>query len=48
MVAKPSDPLIIGPMGRYQINFLEEYTDEASLADLRRGSLFDAGYAILV
>lgn len=23
-------------MGRYEIDFLEEYTDEASLAELRR------------
>jgi len=35
-------------MGRYEIDFLEEYTDEALLAELRRGSLSEAGYAILV
>jgi hypothetical protein len=38
--------MVIGPMGRYQIDFLEEYTAEALLAELCRDQAF--GFKVFI
>jgi hypothetical protein len=37
--------MVIGPTGRYQIDFLEEYTAEALLAELCRDQAFGSRFS---